>query len=186
SMFRSKLYLTNVTINGTTGTVSRASHILTTWPELFPTEPFSRQDGSLFVFTSFDQPNTGLYNTDGLNGDMKKRGKIAIASADATGIHDDAHELVARAANATNFYPSISNDNKLVVYNQSTCGTDPDLYRAATDYGNQSCDGYDDTTTTLWIVKPSGGAPTMLANANAPANSGNSWPRFSPDKGNFR
>src|SRR6185295_15149256 len=47
-------------------------------------------------------------------------------------------------------------------------------------------DGYDDSTSTLWIVKPGGGNATRLDNANGPANSGNSWPRFSPDKGNFR
>ena len=119
--------------------------ILPSWTRGYASDPFWSQDGSLFAFTSFDQPNIGLYNTDGLNGDMKKRGKIAIATADANGIHDDAHELVPRQNSVTSFYPSISNDNKLVVFNQSTCGTDPDLNRAATDYGNQSCDGYDDT-----------------------------------------
>ena len=138
SMFRSKLYLTAVTITGTTGTVTRMGAILPSWTELYASDPFWSQDGSLFVFTSFDQPSTGLYNDDGLNGDMKKRGKIAIATADANGIHDDARELVPRQNNITSFYPSISNDNKLVVFNQSTCGTDPDLYHAATDYGNQS------------------------------------------------
>ena len=186
SMFRSKLYLTAVTITGTTGTVTRMGAILPSWTELYASDPFWSQDGSLFVFTSFDQPNTGLYNTDGVNGDMKKRGKIAFATADATGIHDDARELVPRQNNITSFYPSISNDNKLVVFNQSTCGTDPDLYRAATDYGNQSCDGYDDTTTTLWITTPGGGNPVRLEAANGAPNWGNSWPRFSPDKGNFR
>jgi len=187
SMFRSKLYLTNVTINGTTGTVSRASQILTTWPELYLTDPFWSQDGSLFVFTSFAQPNTGLYNTDGLNGDMKKGGKIAIATASAAGINDDAKELVPRESGVTMFYPSISNDNKLVVFNKSTCGTDPDMYQKSDGYGNQSCDGYDDSSATLWIVKPNPGASAQrLDNANGPASSGNSWPRFSPDKGNFR
>ncbi|HEY5453728.1 MAG TPA: hypothetical protein VIQ54_33475, partial [Polyangia bacterium] len=74
-------------------------------------------------------------------------------------------------------------------FNQSNCGSDPDVNRATADsqYGNQSCDGYDDSTSTLWIVKPSPGATaTRLDNANGPAGSGNSWPRFSPDKGNFR
>jgi hypothetical protein len=186
SMFRSKLYLTAVTITGTTGTVTRMGAILPSWTELYASDPFWSQDGSLFVFTSFDQPNTGLYNTDGVNGDMKKRGKIAVATADANGIHDDARELVPRQNNVTSFYPSISNDNKLVVFNQSSCGTDPDLYRAATDYGNQSCDGYDDTSTTLWMTTPGGGTPVRLEAANGAPNWGNSWPRFSPDKGNFR
>ena len=163
----------------------RMGPILPSWTE-YESDPFWSNDGSLFAFTSFDQPDTGMYNTDGLNGDMKRRGKIAIASADPTGIHDDAHDLVPRMNGVTSFYPSISNDNKLVVFNQSACGADPDMYRMSTDYGSQACDGYDDTTATLWIVKPDGGSPQRLDNANGPAGSDNSWPRFSPDKGNFR
>jgi len=127
-----------------------------------------------------------MYNADGLNGDMKKRGKIAIASADATSIHDDAHDLVPRQNGITSYYPSISNDNKLVVFNQSTCGADPDTGRAAGDYGGLSCDGYDDNSATVWLTTPGGGTPIRLDAANGPAASGNSWPRFSPDKGNFR
>jgi WD40-like Beta Propeller Repeat len=188
SMFRSKLYLTQVTITGTTGTVARIGPVLPSWTE-YASDPFWSQDGSLFAFTSFDQPTIGTYNTDGLNGDMKRRGKIAIATADATGIHDNAHDLVPRANGVTSFYPSISNDNKLVVFNQSTCGTDPDPHRPDVDptrYGNQTCDGYDDLSTTLWITTPGGGNPIRLDAANGPAGSANSWPRFSPDKGNFR
>jgi len=187
SMFRSKLYQTNVTISGTTGTVMRAGAVVPSWTE-YASDPFWSPDGSLFVFTSFDQPDIGMYNTDGLNGDMKRRGKIAIASADMMGVHDDAHDLVPRMNNVTSFYPSISNDSKLVVFNQSTCGADPDVNRSDANslYGNQSCDGYDDSSSTLWIVNPTGGNPVKLDNANGPAGSGNSWPRFSPDKGNFR
>jgi WD40-like Beta Propeller Repeat len=188
SMYQSKLYLTNVSVSGATGTVTRVGPILPSWTE-YGSDPFWSQDGSLFVFTSFDQPDIGNYNTDGLNGDMKRRGKIAIANADPTGIHDDAHDLVARAANVTSFYPCISTDNKLVVFNQSTCSTDPnatDVNKTATDYGNQTCDGYDDSSSTLWIVNPGGGNPIRLDAANGAAGSANSWPRFSPDKGNFR
>src|SRR5262249_28144757 len=136
----------------------------------------------------FDTPDIGTYNPDGLNGDMKRRGRIAIASGDMNGVNDDAHELVARQNNITSFYPSISNDNKLVVFNQSTCGADPDVNRSTSDtqYGNQTCDGYDDSSSTVWIVSPDGGSPIRLDAANGPAGSGNSWPRFSPDKGNFR
>jgi WD40-like Beta Propeller Repeat len=189
SMFRSKLYLTQVTVTGTTGTVARSgtAPIMPSWTE-YASDPFWSLDGSLFAFTSFDQPDIGTYNPDGLNGDMKRRGKIAMASADANGVHDDAHDIVPRMNNVTSFYPSISNDNKLVVFNQSTCGTDPDVNRPDVDptrYGNQTCDGYDDSSSTVWIVSP-GGNPVRLDAANGPAGSGNSWPRFSPDKGYFR
>ena len=185
SMYHSKLFLTQVTVTALTGTVTQMGAVAPSWTE-YESDPFWSQDGSLFVFTSFDQPDTGMYNTDGLNGDMKRRGKIAIASADANGVHDDAHDLVPRMNNVTSFYPSISNDNKLIVFNQSTCGADPDTYRASTDYGSQSCDGYDDTTATLWLTTPSGGNPVRLDNANGASGNDNSWPRFSPDKGMFR
>jgi hypothetical protein len=190
SMYQSRLYMTEVSINGTTGTATRGVQVFPSanWTEPYASDPFWANDGSLFVFTSFDQPNIGTYNADGLNGDMKKRGKIVIASADPTGIHDDAHDLVPRANNVTSFYPSISTDSKLVVFNQSTCGADPDVNRSGADaqYGNQTCDGYDDSSSTVWLVNPGGGNPVRLDNANGPAGSGNSWPRFSPDKGNFR
>ncbi len=191
SMFRSKLYMTQVSITGTTGSATRGVQVFPSanWTELYASDPFWSQDGSLFVFTSFDMPDIGTYNTDGLNGDMKRRGRIALATADANGIHDDAKELVPRATGVTSFYPSISNDSKLVVFNQSTCGTEPDVNRMGSDaqYGNQSCDGYDDSSSTLWVVPPAPGVnPIRLDAANGPAGSGNSWPRFSPDKGNFR
>src|SRR5262249_6599794 len=154
--------------------------IMPSWTE-YGSDPFWSPDGSLFVFTSFDQPDSGSpnYNNDGLNGDMKRRGKIAIADADATGIHDNARDLVPRMNGVTSFYPSISTDNKLVVFNQSTCGTDPDIGHAAGDYGSQSCDGYDDTTATLWLTTPGASNPVRLDKANGAAGSDNSWPRFS-------
>ena len=129
-------------------------------------DPFWSHDGSLFVFTSFATPSIGLYNTTGLNGDMKKGGAIGIANADATGVMDNAQFLVNRGNNVTSFYPSISNDSKMVVFNQSTCGAEPDTNKTSTDYGNQSCDGYDDSSTTLWVVSPTGGPTTRLDAAN--------------------
>jgi hypothetical protein len=189
SMFQSKLYLTQVTVSGTMGTATRMGPVVPTWQsqEPYATDPFWSQDGSLFVFTSFASPSTGLYNTAGTNGDMKKGGQIVIATATDTGINDDAHVLINRGNNVTSYYPSISNDSKLVVFNTSTCGTDPDSNKSSTDYGNQSCDGYDDSSAQLWAVAPTGGASTKLARANGGDNAyDNSWPRFSPDKGTFR
>jgi hypothetical protein len=191
SMFQSKLYLTTVTVNGLTGTAVRSGPVVPSWQgqEQFASDPFWSLDGSLFVFTSFAQPSVGMYNETGLNGDMKQGGQIVIATADANGIHDDAKVLVGRGAGVTSFYPSISSDNRMVVFNTSTCGSNPDLGRPNTPdtvYGNGSCDGYDDSTSELWIVKPTGGASTKLAKANGTGPNSNSWPRFSPDKGVFR
>ena len=36
--------------------------------------------------------------------------------------------LVRAGAGVTKYYPAVSNDDKLVVYNQSTCGFDPNIY----------------------------------------------------------
>lgn len=186
SMYASRLYLTSVAINGTSGTATRMGPVAPSWTE-YASDPFWSHDGSLFVFTSFSEPNTHASNPTGLNGDMKRTGRIAIASATPTGINDDARELVGRDPNVTSYYPSISNDSKMVVFNQSACGGTQDSNKLATDYGNHTCDGYDDSSATLWIVAPTPGSPTRrLDAANGPVNSGNSWPRWSPDKGTFR
>ncbi len=136
SMFQSKLYKTAITITGTTGTATRMGQVIPSWPE-YASDPFWSHDGSLFVFTSFATPSIGLYNPTGLNGDMKKGGAIGIANADATGVMDNARFLVTRGNNVTSFYPSVSNDSKMVVFNQSTCGAEPDGNKTSTDYGNQ-------------------------------------------------
>jgi hypothetical protein len=189
SMLQSKLYLTRVSVTGTMGTATRAGAVIPSWKENVA-DPFWSYDGSLFVFTSFDMPSKGMYNDTGLNGDMKKRGKIGIATADATGVNDDARELVPRVANVTSYYPAVSHDSRLVVFNRSTCGTaTPDLdpiYKTVESYGSQTCDGYDDSSAALWVVDPAGGDPVALARANGTGANGNSWPRFSPDKGTFR
>jgi hypothetical protein len=186
SMFRSKLYGTSVTVTGATGTATRGGALFPTSNGEYQTDPCWSRDGSLFVFTSFDMPDTGMYNTTGLNGDMRRRGKICIASASAAGVNDDAHDLVARVDNVTSYAPSLSGDSKLVVFDQSTCGTDPDFDKLSTDYGNQSCDGYDDGTATISVVSVTGGSPTLLARANGGGTFANSWPRFAPTQGSFR
>ena len=192
NMFRSKLYASTVTISGTSGHRRPApASVIPAWTE-YASDPFWSPDGSVFVFTSFASPSVGVYNTDGLNGDMKKGGAIGIASADMNGVHDDAAFLTTRDPSTTSYYPSVSGDDKLVVFNRSTCGSDPDPARATTaacgeQYGNQSCDGYDDGSAKLWVAHATPGAqPTVLANANGPGDVDNSWPRFSPDSGNFR
>src|SRR5207253_3081478 len=135
------------------------------------------QDGKYLVFTSFDVPDIGLYNDVGLNGDMKRGGQIAIASAEDSQVHDDAHVLVARQGGVTSYYPVISNDSKLIAFNRSTCGSDPDSYGSG--YGSQTCDGYDDSSAAIWLTAPDGRAPIALGRANGSGANDNSWPRWS-------
>jgi len=188
SMYQSKLYLDAITIDsaGGTGTAVRTGLALPSWGE-YQSDPFWSQDGKFLAFTSFQSPDVDtMNNPTGLNGDMKKGGTIAIADANGNTIMDDAKLIVPRQNGVTNYYPAISNDSKLIVYNQSTCGTDPDPVRgSATAYGSQSCDGYDDSSATLWLTDPAGRSPVKLDNANM-GGSSNSWPRFSPDNGTFR
>jgi hypothetical protein len=187
NMFASQLLL-----HGTTATLANEGPVVPSWTEN-KTDPFWSQSGKVFVFTSFAQPDVGTYNTAGLNGDMKRGGQIAITTAGATSIDDAAHVLVPREANITKYYPSVSNDDQLIVYNQSTCSFDPDLYTnlAVTPqvgvYGSQTCDGYDDSSASLWMTSPTGAQPVKLTVANgASATNDNSWPRWSPDNGTFR
>jgi hypothetical protein len=190
NMYRSALIL-----HGTTASLANDGPVVPSWGEPYRSDPFWSQTGKFFVFTSFAQPDTGTYNTLGTNGDMKKGGQIVIATAGNTAVNDDARVLVPREPMVTKYYPAVSNDDKLVVYNQSTCGTDPDLYTSGTVgiYGSQTCDGYDDSSATLYLTSPDGGGtPKRLDRANGTMPGGfpvaydNSWPRWSPDNGMFR
>jgi len=189
NMYKSKLYL-----HGTTASLINDGEVAASYADGYKSDPFWSQSGKYFVFTSFAQPDVSAqyYNPTGLNGDMKRGGQISIASATMTGINNDAHVLVPRQNNITMYYPAVSNDDALVVYNQSTCGIDPDVYTNLSTgvgvYGAQTCDGYDDSSATLWLTTPSGGAPQRLSNANGGDNVtyDNSWPRWSPDNGTFR
>lgn len=185
NMYQSRLYLTTVTLTGTTGVVSRVGPATPSWGE-YQSDPFWSVNGDLLAFTSFPAPDVDPNNPTGLNGDMKAGGQIAIASTTPTAVHDDAHVIVPRENGISSFYPAISSDSQLIVFNRSTCGGTPDANKLTSDYGNQSCDGYDDWTSTLWLTTPSGASVTRLDRANGSTPASNSWPRWSPDVGTFR
>jgi hypothetical protein len=186
NMFRSQLIL-----HGTNATLANQGAVVPSFAG-YKTDPFWSQSGKFFVFTSFATPDIGTYNSTGLNGDMKRNGGIAIATGEDTMVHDDASVLVAAETNVTKYYPAISNDDKYVVYNQSTCGADPDVYTNTASnpqvgvYGSQRCDGYDDSSAQLWLTTTTKAFPIILKNANGDGAFDNSWPRWSPDNGMFR
>jgi hypothetical protein len=191
SMYNSKLYFNSVAVNGTSATVTRQGLAFPTSAaaiDPYQSDPFWSHDGSLFVYTSFNQsaPNNG--NT---NGDQKLNGQIVIADATKTSVTDDARVLVSRGSNLSNYYPCVSEDSAFVVFNQSVCGGGNDPSPLGGGYGIGSCDGYDDASAELWWISAAGGSTTRLDNADGIVNGNvinydNSWPRFSPDVGSFR
>jgi WD40-like Beta Propeller Repeat len=141
-------------------------------------------DGKLFAFDSFDpsaivNPGDEKYRQDS---DMKTGAQLWITDSDDMTLADPPRPLVARKAGFTSYYPSISDDDALVVFNQSDCSAPS----GATQYGIGPCDSYDDLSASLNVISTKGGTPATLTRANGAALSGNSWPRWSPDHGMFR
>ncbi len=143
-------------------------------------DPFWSPDGAHFAFTSYDV-NQGTQDSK-YNGDTKTGGQIWTATADPTGPHEDAKVIVPRQAGLTSYYPAISHDGALLVFNKSSCSG---LMNPG-GYGTAPCDGYDDITASLWLTNTSGTTPVELLKANGGTGNSNSWPRWSPDNGYFR
>ena len=182
------MYRSAFLLRGTTASLVNQGPVVPSWNE-YKSDPFWSASGKLFVFASFAAPDVGMYNPTGLNGDMKRGGQIVIASATDSAVHDDARVLVAREANLTKYYPVISSDDQLVAYDQSACGLDPDVYADPQigSYGSQTCDGYDDSSASLWLTTPAGSTPVRLDNLNGGlAATDNSRPQWGPASGTFR
>jgi hypothetical protein len=139
--------------------------------------------GKLLAFDSFDpaavNPGDEKFRMDS---DMKTGAQLWITDADDATILDQPRLLVARKPGFTSYYPSISDDDALVVFNQSDCSGPT----GGTQYGIGPCDSYDDLSATLNVVSTKGAAPVAMSRANGAPLSGNSWPRWSPDHGTFR
>jgi Tol biopolymer transport system component len=142
-------------------------------------------DGKLFAFDSFIpsalqlDPASEKYRQDS---DMKTGAQLWITDSDGQTLTDQPRMLVPRQAGLTSYYPSISDDDAFVVFNQSDCSGPS----GNTQYGIGPCDSYDDLSASLTLVSTMGGAAVPLARANGARLSGNSWPRWSPDHGTFR
>jgi hypothetical protein len=146
--------------------------------------PFWSQSGKRFAFVSWIPSQVDVsagHNT----GDMVQGGQIWVAKSDGQTITMPT-KIVARADNTTSYYPAISDDDQLVVFNQSSCAG-PANNPAINTWGLGACDGYQDPSASLHIVPVTGGAAIALDKANGGvANVTNSWPRWSPDHGEFR
>ena len=144
--------------------------------------PFWSPSGTKFAFVSW-APSQADITAGHVTGDMVQGAQIWIASVNGTTM-GTATTLVPRAAGVTSYYPSISDDDNFVVFDQSSCSGPANTG----GWGQGPCDGYNDISATLHLVSTSGGNPVALTNANggdSPLTT-NSWPRWSPDHGEFR
>jgi len=92
--------------------------------------------------------------------------------------------LVPAALGKNRYYPSISPDGTLVVYDESTCTSGTPALGQVPD---KSCNGDVDPTATMFITALAGTPPIPLTRANSPGLADgpttaltNSFPRFAP------
>ncbi len=128
------------------------------------------------VFTSMD-PNAGTTDQRPANG--------AIAYVQNTnGSWGAPQTLVPMQLGKNRYYPAISPDGNLVVYDESTCtnGT-----AALGQLPDKSCDADTDATATMFLTSLSGAPPIPLTRANSPGVGDgattaltNSFPKWAP------
>ena len=173
--------------------------------------PGSKGPSNLMLFDGTSGAMTSTINLGGLRADHPDWSKnasttptIVFTSVDATAATTDQRPsmggidyvqqangtwgspqtLVASQLGKNRYYPAISPDGDLVIYDESTCtnGT-PKMGQAA----DLSCDADSDPTATMFLTSISGMAPIALTNANMPgvADNGNlvltnSYPKWAP------
>jgi len=141
------------------------------------TEPFWSPAGDQFVFASWVPPNGQK-----LTGDIITGSQIWIAPVNGTSFGTP-KLLVPRVSGKTEYYPALSDDSKLVIFNESRCDGPPTP--PADNWGFGPCDSYDDPSAKLRVVAGGGGTPIDLARASGTDTWSDSWPRFSPTHGTF-
>jgi hypothetical protein len=154
------------------------------------TMPFWATQGDLFAFVGYTPAGNPAYDTGDLNGNETVGAQIWTASVSGT-TFGTPNLLVPRVSGATEYYPAISDDSALVVFNESSCAGPSSP--GADGYGQNPCDGYDDPSARLRLVAASGGAPVELDRASGrtpqwPTSSTwtNSWARWAPSHGTFQ
>jgi hypothetical protein len=146
--------------------------------------PFWSPTGAHIAFVSWT-PTAADISSQHDTGDMVEGGQIWIAQSDGAQPVGTASLLVPRQTGVTSYYPAISDDDLYVVFDQSSCAGPAN---SPSGWGSGACDGYNDISATLMMVPTTGGSPIELANANGGPSPviTNSWPRWSPDHGEFR
>jgi hypothetical protein len=130
------------------------------------------------VFTSMD-PDAGT--TDQRPG----TGGIFAVKADNTGAWGAPQQLVPSELGKNRYYPAISPDGNLVVYDESTCTHGTPAMGHAPDI---TCDADTDATAMMYVTSLAGAAPVPLTRANSPGVGDgttttaltNSFPKWAP------
>ncbi|HXU64868.1 MAG TPA: hypothetical protein VN962_24380, partial [Polyangia bacterium] len=112
-------------------------------------------------------------------------GGIDYVRMDGSGAWGQPQELVPSELGKNRYYPAISPDGRLVVYNESTCTRGTPTMGMAPDV---SCDADTDPTAMMYVTSfDSGASPVAMARANAPGVADgattaltNSFPRWAP------
>lgn len=143
-------------------------------------QPFWSPAGKQLAFVSWQPGQNGA--SDSTNGDLVRGGQIWTSPSDGASMTGTPSLLIPRENGKTSYYPAISDDGALVVFNQSRC----DGPSGTKSYGNDPCDSYADPSARVMLVPTTGGAPIDLAHLNGDATYTSSWPRWAPDHGTFR
>jgi hypothetical protein len=134
---------------------------------------------STIVFSSVDP-------TAATTDQRPSTGGIAFVQKDAAGNWGAPQTLVASELGKNRYYPAISPDGLLVLFDESTCTAGTPAAGALPD---KSCNADTDLTATMFLSKlpPGDATPQLLVNANAPgvADNGattltNSFPKWAP------
>jgi hypothetical protein len=156
------------------------------------TQPAWSPRGDRLAFASW-VPTLSIphaYDSKDLNGNETPNAQIWTVPVSGTTLGIPSL-LVPRVANATEYYPAISDDSALVVFNESSCAGPPT--GGADGYGASPCDSYDDPSARLRLVAAGGGSPVELDRASGRTSGWptsdtwtNSWPRFAPAHSTFQ
>jgi hypothetical protein len=148
--------------------------------------PFWAPKGDLLAFTGWvPNPALGASNDpNDTNGDETPNAEIWMAPVTGGTTFGTPTKLVPGVAGKSEYYPAISDDSQLVVFDESSCNG-PGA-PAGEVYGLNACDGYDDASAHVRLVSAKGGTPVDLDNASQHGTWSSSWPRFAPSHGTFQ
>lgn len=145
------------------------------------THPFWSLTGGSFAFVSWAPGEHGASGSR--NGDVQRGAQIWVAPAGPGSPMGSPRLRVPRASGESSYYPALSDDDALLVFNRSSC----DGPGTTQGYGEDPCDGYDDPSARLLVASVAGDEPPVeLSRVNGQGTITNSWPRFGPSHGTFR